>query len=285
MENTYGLYDLLKLKRINSFTFLGKNFKTSWDRVYGGQVLAQSLHAANQTILNNRYIHSLHGYFILAGDIKVPIKFKVENLRDGKSFNTRRVTAYQKGKAIFVLSASFQIDEIGLSQHESSPAFCNPEKLLEDSEILEKTRLIPKQLKRYLLSRHPFAFEFRPELNYDKSIDYRSTRNIWFKLKNKTKLSRNQQYEFLAYAVDYDLLVMSVISHFYDKYDNPIQIASLDHSMWFHRKFDVNEWLMYSMKTPNISGSRCLGTGYVYDREGLLVATVVQEGLARILSK
>ena len=150
MENTYGLYDLLKLKRINSFTFLGKNFKTSWDRVYGGQVLAQSLHAANQTILNNRYIHSLHGYFILAGDIKVPIKFKVENLRDGKSFNTRRVTAYQKGKAIFVLSASFQIDEKGLSQHESSPAFCNPEKLLEDSEILEKTRLIPKQLKRYL---------------------------------------------------------------------------------------------------------------------------------------
>ncbi len=285
MKNTYGLSDLLKLKRINSYTFLGKNYKTLWNRVYGGQVLAQSLHAANQTIVNNRYIHSLHGYFILAGDIQVPIEFKVENLRDGKSFNTRRVTAYQNGKAIFVLSASFQIDEKGLSQHESSPAFCDPEKLVEDSEVLKKTKIIPSQFKKYLLSRSPFAFQFRPEVNYDKSIDYKSTRNIWFKLKNRTKLTRNQQYEFLAYAVDYDLLVMSVISHFYDKYDNPIQTASLDHAMWFHRNFDVNEWLMYSMKSPNISGSRCLGTGYIYDRRGLLVATVVQEGLARILSR
>ena len=285
MKNTYGLHDLLKLKRLDSSTFLGKNYKTFWNRVYGGQVLAQSIHAANQTILNNRYIHSLHGYFILAGDIEVPIEFKVENLRDGKSFNTRRVTAYQNGKAIFVLSASFQIDEKGLSQHESSPAFSIPEKLLEQSEALKKTSLIPRQIKKYLLSRHPFAFDFRAEANYYKSIDYKNTRNVWFKLKNKSKLTRNQQYEFLAYAVDYDLLVMSVISHFYDKNDNPIQTASLDHAMWFHRKFDVNDWLMYSMKSPNISGARCLGTGYIYDREGFLVATVVQEGLARILSK
>ena len=285
MENSYGLSDLLTLKRIDAFTFIGKNYKTFWKRVYGGQVLAQSLHAANQTIMGGRYVHSLHGYFILAGDIEVPIEFKVENLRDGKSFNTRRVTAYQKGKAIFVLSASFQIDEEGLSQYENSPASFNPENLIPDSELLKKTKVIPLQIKKYLLSRHPFAFEFRPEIDYDKSIDYTSTRNIWFRLKNKTKLTRNRQYEFLAYAVDYDLLIMSVISHFRDKYKDPVQTASLDHAMWFHRKFDVNEWLMYSMKSPNISGSRCLGTGYIYDREGLLVATVVQEGLARILSK
>ena len=283
MENSYGLLDLLTLRRIDAFTFIGKNYKTFWKRVYGGQVLAQSLHAANLTITNDRYVHSLHGYFILAGDIEVPIEFKVENLRDGKSFNTRRVTAYQKGKAIFVLSASFQVDEIGLSQYEKSPASYNPENLIPDSELLKKTKVIPDQIKRYLLSRHPFAFEFRPEIDYDKSIDYKSTRNIWFKLKNKVKLTRNQQYEFLAYAVDYDLLIMSVVSHFHDKYNDPIQTASLDHAMWFHRKFDVNEWLMLSMKSPNISSSRCLGKCYIYDREGLLVATVVQEGLARIL--
>ena len=283
MENSYGLTDLLTLKRVDAFTFTGENYKTFWKRVYGGQVLAQSLHAANQTVTNGRYVHSLHGYFILAGDIEVPIEFKVENLRDGKSFNTRRVTAFQKGKAIFVLSASFQIIEKGLSQYEKSPALHNPENLIPDSELLKKTKVIPEQIKKYLLSRHPFAFEFRPEIDYDKSVDYKRTRNIWFKLKNKTKLTRNQQYEFLAYAVDYDLLIMSVISHFHDKYDNPIQTASLDHAMWFHRKFDVNEWLIYSMRSPNISGSRCLGTGCIYDREGLLVATVVQEGLARVL--
>ena len=283
MENSYGLSDLLALKRIDAFTFVGKNYKTFWKRVYGGQVLAQSLHAANQTVKRERYVHSLHGYFILAGDIEVPIEFKVENLRDGKSFNTRRVTAYQKGRAIFVLSASFQIDEIGLSQFEKSPASFNPENLIPDSELLKKVKVIPRKIKKYLLSRHPFAFEFRPEIDYDKSIDHKSTRNIWFRLKNKTKLTRNQQYEFLAYAVDYDLLIMSVISHFHDKYNNPVQTASLDHAMWFHRKFDVNNWLMYSMKSPNISGSRCLGKGYIYDRGGLLVATVVQEGLARIL--
>ena len=283
MENSHGLSDLLKLNRIDAFTFTGKNYKTFWKRVYGGQVLAQSLHAANQTVSKDRYVHSLHGYFILAGNIEVPIEFKVENLRDGKSFNTRRVTAYQKGKAIFVLSASFQIDEEGLSQYEKSPASFNPENLIPDSELLKKTKVIPLQIKKYLLSRHPFAFEFRPEIDYDKSIDYTSTRNIWFRLKNKTKLTRNRQYEFLAYAVDYDLLIMSVISHFHDKYKDPVQTASLDHAMWFHRKFDVNDWLMYSMKSPNISGSRCLGKGYIYDREGLLVATVVQEGLARIL--
>ena len=283
MENSYGLSDLLTLKRVDAFTFIGKNYKTFWKRVYGGQVLAQSLHAANQTIANDRHVHSLHGYFILAGDIEVPIEFKVENLRDGKSFNTRRVTAYQKGKAIFVLSASFQVDEIGLSQYEKSPASHNPENLIPDIDLLRKTKVIPDQIKRYLLSRQSFAFEFRPEIDYDKSIDYKSTRNIWFKLKNKTNLTRNQQYEFLAYAVDYDLHIMSVVSHFHDKYNDPIQTASLDHAMWFHRNFDVNEWLLYSMKSPNISSSRCLGKGYIYDREGLLVATVVQEGLARIL--
>ena len=284
MENYHGLSDLLKLNRIDAFTFTGKNYKTFWKRVYGGQVLAQSLHAANQTVSKDRYVHSLHGYFILAGNIEVPIEFKVENLRDGKSFNTRRVTAFQKGKAIFVLSASFQIDEKGLSQYEKSPASNNPDSLISDAELLKKTKVIPEQIKNYLLSRHPFAFEFRPEIDYDKSIDYKSTRNIWFKLKDNTKLTRNQQYEFLAYAVDYDLLIMSVISHFHNKYNDPVQTASLDHAMWFHRKFDVNQWLMYSMKSPNISGSKCLGTGYIYDRAGLLVATVVQEGLARILN-
>ncbi len=283
MENSLKLKDLLTLKRVDSFTYTGESHKTFWKRVYGGQVLAQSLHAANQTISDDRYVHSLHGYFILPGDLKFPIEFRVENLRDGKSFNTRRVTAYQKRKAIFVLSASFQIDEKGLSQYENSPALCNPENLVIDSKLLKKTKIIPEQIKKYLLSRHPFAFEFRPELDYSKSIGYKSTRNIWFKLKNKIKLNRNQQYEFLAYAVDYDLLIMSVISHFHDKYNYPVQTASLDHAMWFHRKFDVNEWLMYSMKSPNISGSRCLGTGYIYDKEGLLVATIVQEGLARIL--
>ena len=148
MENSCGLSNLLFLKRLDAFTFIGKNYKTFWKRVYGGQVLAQSLHAANQTVTNDRYVHSLHGYFILAGDIEVPIEFKVENLRDGKSFNTRRVTAYQKGKAIFVLSASFQIDELGLNQYEKSPAKKSPEHLIPDSELLNKTKVIPEQIKK-----------------------------------------------------------------------------------------------------------------------------------------
>ncbi|MDB9822069.1 thioesterase family protein, partial [Flavobacteriaceae bacterium] len=137
MQTPEGLSDLLKLKQIDAFNYEGQNYQTVWKRVYGGQVLAQSLHAAYQTISEDRVVHSLHGYFILAGDIQIPINYTVENLRDGGSFSTRRVTAYQNGKAIFVLSASFQIAQKGLEQHNDFPAQANPENLISDTDLLK----------------------------------------------------------------------------------------------------------------------------------------------------
>lgn len=281
METPAGLAELLQLHQQSPLEFRGENYQTVWKRVYGGQVLAQALHAANQTVATDRSVHSLHGYFILSGDIKKTIQYKVEKLRDGGSFSTRRVTAYQDNKAIFVLAASFQIDQTALDQHISSPAAKAPEELLSDAELLKTTNDVPDRIKLYLLARHPFAFEFRPEKDYSHTISPEENRNVWFKLREKTTLTLKQQKEFLAYAVDYDLLIMSIISHYQKEFAQPLQVASLDHAMWFHRTFDVNEWLLFAMDSPSVSGGRCLGKGSIFDRRGNLVATVIQEGLAR----
>jgi acyl-CoA thioesterase-2 len=281
MQTPEGLTSLLTLKQLDAHRFEGENYQTVWQRVYGGQVLAQALHAAHQTVPGDRLVHSLHGYFILPGDIKTAIEYEVEALRDGGSFTTRRVTALQKGKAIFVLAASFQIQQEALDKHTPSPAAAAPEGLLSDVDLLKTEEGISDKMKLHLLARNPFAFEFRPEKEYSHKIGPNENRNIWFKLKKQTSLNLRQQQEFLAYAVDYDLLVMSVISHYQDEFDQPIQVASLDHAMWFHRSFDVNEWLLFSMDSPNVSGARCLGKGSVFNRKGNLVATVIQEGLAR----
>lgn len=281
METPEGLAELLTLKPIGESSFEGENYQTVWKRVYGGQVLAQCLAAAHQTIANDRQVHSLHGYFILAGDISTSIEYKVDTLRDGGSFSTRRVTAYQKGKAIFILAASFQVKQEALDQHLASPAAESPESLLSDVDLLNSTNDVPDRMKLYLLARHPFAFEFRPEKDYSHTISPNENRNVWFKLKKETQLTEAQQNEFLAFAVDYDLLVMSVISHYQKDFLQPLQVASLDHAMWFHRPFDVNEWLLFSMDSPNVSGGRCLGKGSIFNTEGVLVATVIQEGLAR----
>ncbi|MGB2475640.1 MAG: acyl-CoA thioesterase [Flavobacteriaceae bacterium] len=281
MQTPEGLSQLLTLKKITSDSFEGENYQTLWKRVYGGQVLAQALHAANQTIPKDRTVHSLHGYFILPGDIKLPINYKVDNLRDGGSFTTRRVTAYQNGKAIFILAASFQIIQGAMDQHITSPATTAPENLTSDVDLLKSSKSVSDGVKLHLLARQPFAFEFRPEKDYSHKIGPEENRNVWFKLKKKTTLTPQQQKEFLAYAVDYDILIMAIISHYQDEFDQPLQVASLDHAMWFHRSFDVNEWLLFSMDSPNISGARCLGKGSIFDRNGHLVATVIQEGLAR----
>ncbi|MGB2171770.1 MAG: acyl-CoA thioesterase [Flavobacteriaceae bacterium] len=281
MQTPEGLSQLLTLKKITSDSFEGENYQTLWKRVYGGQVLAQALHAANQTIPKDRTVHSLHGYFILPGDIKLPINYKVDNLRDGGSFTTRRVTAYQNGKAIFILAASFQIIQGAMDQHIASPATTAPENLTSDVDLLKSSKSVSDGVKLHLLARQPFAFEFRPEKDYSHKIGPEENRNVWFKLKKKTTLTPQQQKEFLAYAVDYDILIMAIISHYQDEFDQPLQVASLDHAMWFHRSFDVNEWLLFSMDSPNISGARCLGKGSIFDRNGHLVATVIQEGLVR----
>lgn len=281
MQTPEGLTDLLSLKQLDPSTYEGENYQTIWKRVYGGQVLAQALHAAHQTVPRDRTVHSLHGYFILPGDIKTSITYKVDNLRDGGSFTTRRVTAFQKDKAIFVLAASFQIQQEALDQHIVSTAVAAPEDLLSDADLLKNTDDMPDRMKLYLLARHPFAFEFRPEKDYSHLISPYEKRNIWFKLKKQTVLNLQQQQEFLSYAVDYDLLVMSVMAHYNNDFEVPLQVASLDHAMWFHRPFDVNEWLLFSMDSPNISGARCLGKGSIFDRKGNLIATVIQEGLAR----
>ena len=281
MQTPEGLTSLLTLKQLDTHHFEGENYQTVWKRVYGGQVLAQALHAANQTVPVDRSVHSLHGYFILPGDINTSIEYKVEALRDGGSFTTRRVTALQNDKAIFVLAASFQIQQEALDQHLSSPAAEDPEGLLSDVDRLMTEEGISDKMKLYLLGRQPFAFEFRPEKEYAQKVMPNENRNIWFKLKKEIPLDQRQQQEFLSYAVDYDLLVMSVISHYQNDFEQALQVASLDHAMWFHRPFDVNEWLLFSMDSPNVSGARCLGKGSIFDRKGNLVATVIQEGLAR----
>ena len=254
MQTPEGLTSLLTLKQLDAHRFEGENYQTVWQRVYGGQVLAQALHAAHQTVPGDRLVHSLHGYFILPGDIKTAIEYEVEALRDGGSFTTRRVTALQKGKAIFVLAASFQIQQEALDKHTPSPAAAAPEGLLSDVDLLKTEEGISDKMKLHLLARNPFAFEFRPEKDYSYRIVLHENRNVWFKLKEQLSLSCRQQQEFLAYAVDYDLLDNVHHKSFQEEFDQPLQVASLDHAMWFHRPFDVNEWLLFSMHHPMLLG-------------------------------
>jgi len=225
---------------------------TPWGRVFGGQVLGQAMHAAYQTVPEGRLAHSMHAYFVLGGDCNFPIIYHVDTIRDGGSYNTRRVTARQKGKTIFVMAVSFQKEEKGL-------------------------------LYRRMKGIHPRAIEFRPvekpdPLNPNPAPPFR---NIWLRAKEKLDASIPLQHQLLAYASDYNLLLTAVNPHQANAKRGNLFLASLDHAMWFHRDFNMSDWLLYALDSPSASNGRGFSRGNFFDRDGKLVASVVQEGVIR----
>ncbi len=286
MKYIQELIDLITLDKKGKNTFEGQNFQTSWGRVFGGQVLAQALHAAYQTVPKDRFAHSLHGYFILGGNLDLPIIYEVDVIRDGKSFTTRRVVAFQEGRAIFNMSASFQLVQSGVDHQFSMPNYIPPEKLLSDLEQLEIQNTDPEAYNRFKKIK-PEVIEFRPveKLTLRDDVDAPAESNYWFRSKESTPFGLNLQHQLLAYISDYGLLRTATLPHKKELGQGPTFYTSIDHAIWFHRPFSLEEWLLYAMDSPSASSSRGFSRGTIFDREGLLVASTAQEGLIRQLSQ
>ena len=283
MINLSELRDLLSLEKIKDNNFIGQNYKTEWGRVFGGQVLGQSLHAAYQTVPEDRIAHSMHGYFILGGNINVPINYQVDDIRDGKSFTTRRVIAYQKGKAIFIMAASFQLNQEGVNHQINMPNVLTPDLLLTDLQQAIHLKKIDPERYEKLLKSHPQVFEFRPveKATFLKTRNSLPKSHVWFKTKEKFNAKISFQHQLLAFASDYSLLLTSTLPHREKLFGKKIFYASLDHAIWFHRQFKIDEWLLYSMQSPSASNSRGFTLGSIFNQEGEMVASVSQEGLIR----
>ncbi len=272
----------MTLEKIDDRLFRGKNYRTPWRRVFGGQVLGQSLHAAYQTVKEEQIAHSMHGYFILAGDIDVPIIYEVEELRDGRSFTTRRVTAIQKGRAIFNMSCSFQLKQDGYEHQDLAPNVLPPDVLLSDIEQMRPYQESNPQLFMRVAAMHTGAIEFRPvERPIVDGHNSRPSRHVWMKATDDVELSLPMQHQLLAYASDYHLLHTATLPHQSQMQTEPVFFASLDHAIWFHRDFKIDDWLLYATDSPSAGNSRAFTRGSIFDQQGHLVASVAQEGLMR----
>ncbi|KAA3451312.1 acyl-CoA thioesterase II [Mesorhizobium sp. SARCC-RB16n] len=277
------LLRILDLERLEHNLYRGRSPQVEWQRVFGGQTIAQALVAAQRTVEPDRFVHSLHGYFMRPGDIKVPIIYEVDRIRDGGSFTTRRVLAIQHGQAIFSLEASFQVDEKGLEHQFALPDDVPPpEGLKTQRELLETADRVPEAVRRFWARERPL--ELRPvNLQHYESRDKLPPRqNVWIRLAGPVPDDRALQSVLLAYLSDMTLLDTSTFAHGRGLFDPDIQAASLDHSMWFHRPHSLDGWLLYAQDSPSSSGSRGFSRGTLYARDGTLIASMAQEGLIRL---
>jgi len=279
------LIELLSLERLEDNLFRGQSRDIGTKYVFGGQVLGQALSAAQATMAQPRDAHSLHAYFLRAGDIEHPIVYHVDRTRDGGSFSVRRVTAIQHGQVIFFCAASFHEHEDGGEHQLSMPEVPKPEDI-EPAPALppEVFARLPTKVQRWLSRMGPFEFRHvypRDELNPPKRPPFQQ---VWFKLSERVGDAPELHRALLAYASDFHLLGTATFPHGISYYQPDVQMASLDHALWFHRPFRADEWLLYSIDSPSAQNGRGLARGLVYDRAGKLVASTAQEGLIRVVA-
>lgn len=278
------LLDILDLERLEHNLYRGRSPKTSWQRVFGGQVVGQALVAAQRTVDAGRHVHSLHSYFMRPGDSSLPIIYEVERLRDGGSFTTRRVTAIQNGEAIFSLEASFQVEEEGLDHQLPIPLDVPPpDAVLSAHEVIETYgERVPENIRRYWARER--QVEMKPVFieHYTSRAKLPPVQQVWIRLAGPVPDDRATQSVLLAYVSDLTLLDTSTFAHGRALFDSDIQAASLDHAMWFHRPDKLDGWLLYSQDSPSASAARGFTRGLIYAQDGILVASVAQEGLIRL---
>jgi acyl-CoA thioesterase-2 len=275
--------ELLTLEPIEENLFRGRSQDLGYRQLFGGQVLGQALSAATQTVEPERHVHSLHGYFLRPGDVSRPVVYTVLRVRDGGSFTTRSVSAIQKGQPIFTMMASFQGDEPGFEHQAKMPEVPAPEDLPTDSELLRRNaHLIPERVREKFLCDKPI--EIRPVTLVDpfdpkpcEPIKY-----VWFRADGQLPDDPQVHKYVLAYASDFNLITTSLQPHGASFMQRNMQMASLDHALWFHSNMRVNDWLLYAMDSPWAGNSRGLARGHVFTRDGRLVASVAQEGLVRV---
>src|SRR5690242_16379602 len=277
------LLSILDLEPLEVNLFRGRSPQVGWQRVFGGQVIGQALVAAVRTVDASRPPHSMHAYFLLPGDPKVPIIYDVDRMRDGKSFTTRRVTARQHGHPIFSMLASFHAQEEGLEHQAQMPKVPPPEDLPSDAEMREKLLpTMPEAVRKYYERERPI--ELRP-VEFDR---YRGKKypdgqfHIWIRATGKLPDDPAIHQCALAYSSDYALLDTALAPHGRTLFESGFMGASLDHALWLHRPFRADDWLLYAQDSPNLHGSRGFARGLIFKRDGTLVASVAQEGLVRL---
>ncbi|MCH8536146.1 MAG: acyl-CoA thioesterase II [Alkalimonas sp.] len=277
-----NLLSLLKLETIEQGLYRGQSQDLGFKAVFGGQVMGQALSAAKETIAEDRKIHSFHSYFLRPGDASKPIVYEVESIRDGKSFSTRRVRAIQFGKAIFYLTASFQREESGFEHQDAMPAVPGPDELVSDLDFYQQhAELIPQALRSKFICEKPiemrpvdFQNPFQPEISKPR-------RYVWFKANGQMPNDLRVHKYLLAYASDFNFLPTALQPHGRSFMAPNMQVATIDHAMWFHQDFRFDDWLLYAVDSPSASGGRGLVRGQFFNRQGKLVASTMQEGVIR----
>ena len=276
------LVELLTLERLEVNLFRGQSRDIGSKQVYGGQVLGQALAAATYTVDDARSVHSLHAYFLRRGDMEAPIVYEVDRQRDGGSFSNRRVVAIQHGKPILNMACSFHKSEEGIDHADQMPRVPAPEDLLDiDEHASAGTEQMPPKMRRFLTSAGPFQFRPVAAPQWVDPSPQPPKKAYWFRASGNVPNKPTLQQAMLAYLSDYGLMTTAMMPHALSTLDENIQLASLDHAMWYHRPFDVNEWMLYSCRSSSASGARGLSRGQIFSRTGLLVAETMQEGLIR----
>ncbi len=273
------LLKILDLERIEDNLFRGESRDVGAPQVFGGQVLGQALVAASRTV-EGRQVHSLHAYFLRRGDLSVPIVFEVDRSRDGGSFTSRRVVAIQHGQPILTMSASFHAGEPGLEHQAPMPDAPPPESLRDlaavEAEVMER---MPHRARGYFRNQRPFEFRAVSPDDYLTREKRPAHKQVWFRVLGQMPDDQSLHRSLLAYVSDYHLLPTATMPHGVNFLE--LQVASIDHAIWFHRDLRLDDWLLYEIESPSASGARGFSRGAIYARDGRLVASVAQEGLIR----
>ncbi len=276
------LLDLLQLEQLEDKLFRGKSEHLGLPQVYGGQVLGQALSAARYTVDEERFVHSFHSYFLHPGDPLKPIIYDVENLRDGRSFSTRRVKAIQNGRSIFYLTASYHGERGGFSHQNPMPEVAGPDTLKSETELANQiAHLLPESIQRVFCGEKPITVKPVTVVNPLKPHKAEPKQYLWIKANGDLPQNQLIHQYLLAYASDWGFLVTALHPHQVTLMTPKFQVATIDHSMWFHRPFKFDDWLLYAIESPTAGNERGLVRGEIFNPQGELVATAVQEGVMR----
>ena len=287
MNHISQLVDLIQMEQIEDLIFKGNSKYIGSPSVFGGQVMAQAIWAMNKTVPNNRFCNSFHCYFILPGDLKDPIYYQVEQIRDGGSFSVRRVTAMQNDRVIFFMGGSFQIqEEEGYDHQFHMPRVPHHSELYSWDQVYEELKgFMPKAVEKFLSIARPVTFKPTEVTNPTERKKLQPFQHIWFKVKGNTENNSIINRSILSYISDYNILTTALHPHANELHFGNTQMATLDHSMWFFRDFDINDWFLFSIETPSSSNSRGFARGNIFTESGILIASVTQEGLMRPIKK
>lgn len=279
MNDVNTMLDIFNLETIEVDIFRGVSFDLGLPNLFGGHVLGQALMAAVKTVEPERIAHSCHAYFLRAGDAGAPVIYQVNRIRDGGSFTTRHILAIQHGRPIFDMSASFQIPEEGFEHQDTFPAdIPDPESLKSQQELYaDETNQLPGKF----MTLRPVEIRPVPQRHGDDVEPQTAASQNWFRAVEAVPDDSRIHQALLAYASDFELLIASLLPHDVTPRSGEVFGASLDHALWIHRPFRIDEWLLYDIHSPNACNGRGLSWGKIYSRDGRLIASVAQEGLIR----